>query len=130
MTNKEIATKVAKKVVGLLAKKGIETECDYGYHPIEKILRYSWYVKKTKECGHTDCIFIDIPCGGFLAVLEDGKIMSGCNFMIVDGFSNILIEIGKDFDEIFNFKIYQHPWDEEDVCIIATWEQFSKVYSN
>ena len=126
MTNKKIATKIAKRLVAYLSAKGIATKCDYKYLPIEKILRGSWYVTKVKETGHTDCIYIDVKCGGFFAVLENGEIMTGQNCMIADAVSNIIYELfgTPDYDKFMNvLKIYTESNYEEDALLIGSLDK-------
>ena len=83
------AIKVAQQLCAYLNEKTIKTECDFVLRPIDKILRSSWYVDKTKQCGHTDCIYIKIVdeyVNAFFVVLEDGNIMTGGNIFINDAF--------------------------------------------
>ena len=71
-TNEKMAENTAHRLAMFLKGKGIEiTHYDSTLRPIEKVLRGSWYVKKAKEMGHTDCIHIGLICGGFFAILEN-----------------------------------------------------------
>ena len=120
-----MATKVARQLCDLLNIKGIKTESDFVLRPIDEILRDSWYVGKTKQCGHTDCMHVNISYDyfnvyGFFAILEDGKIMTGGNCMISDAFTAIDWSIeGGEFiaskPELYD--IYEQ---DDDVCIITS----------
>ena len=122
---RNVAAKVARQLCGLLNNKGIKTESDFVLRPIDKILRDSWYVGKTKQCGHTDCIHVNISYDyfnvyGFFAVLEDGKIMTGGNCIILDAFSSIdwTIEGGEFIAS--KPELYDVYENDDDVCIITT----------
>ena len=134
MTNKEIATKVAKRLVEYLTNLGCECKTNYEYKPIQETLRNSWYVKKVLEIGHTDCIFIDVDHDdfgmGFFAVLEDGTIMTGENIMIKSPFIMLPPSLGNFecyyFEEYF--KVYGRDEDFEDVLIIATLGETKRFF--
>lgn len=126
MTNKKIATNVAKKLIEYLSEKGIETECDFQYKSIDETLRSSWYVSKVKEVGHTDCIHVDVKCGGFFAILESGEIMTGANVMISDAITSIIYELfgEPNYDTLMaNLNVYTEEDYEEDVLLIGTLDK-------
>ena len=96
ITNKQICERMAKRLVDYLTSKGIEAKSDFAFKPIRKVLSWCYYVQKVKECGHTDCIHVDLPyAGSFIAVLEDGRLMSGFHLMIQDA----IYSIGRDYLE-------------------------------
>ena len=93
ITNKTIAERTARRLVDYLTSKGIKAESDFRFAPIRKVLRDCYYVEKVLECGHTDCLHVGLPdVGSFFAVLEDGRLMSGCHVMIADAVSSIFLE--------------------------------------
>lgn len=93
ITNKQICERMAKRLVDFLNSKGIEAKSDFAFKPVREVLRWCYYVQKVKECGHTDCIHVDLPdAGSFIAVLEDGRLMSGFHFMIQDAIYCIGVE--------------------------------------
>ena len=134
MTNKKIATNVAKRLVKYLTSLGCDCKCDYSYKPIRETLRNSWYVKKVLEIGHTDCIFIDVDFDGFgmgfFAVLENGEIMTGENCMIKCPFSNLPIEMGNFNCYYFEnyFKVFAYDDFFEDVLVISTLDSAIKFF--
>ena len=93
MTNEKMAIRTARNLVKFLNEKGVKCSSDFKMDSVRNILRECWYVKKLCECGCTDCIHIDlVECGGFIAVTNDCKVMSGFNFMILDAITNIFLE--------------------------------------
>ena len=120
---RNVATKVARQLCDLLNNKGIKTESDFVLRPIDKTLRFSWYVCKVKQCGHTDCIHVDVSnedIYGFFVVLEDGNIMTGGSCMINDAFAMIdwTIEGGEFIAS--KPELYDVYENDDDVCIITT----------
>jgi len=93
ITNEKMAVNTAKRLVDFLNSKGIKAESDFTLRPVRKTLRECWYVKKLVEYGKTDCIHIGLPdCGGFFAVTDDCKVMSGKNIMICDALECIFCD--------------------------------------
>lgn len=121
---RNVVEKVARHLCDLLNNKGIKAESDFVLRPIDKTLRPSWYVGKLKQCGHTDCIHVGISSeailSSFFAVLEDGKIMTGGNCMILDAFAAIdwTIESGEFI--VSKPELYDVYERDDDVCIITT----------
>ena len=134
MTNEKIATNVANKLVKMLTEMGCETKVS-SYRPISETLRSSWYVKKVKEIGHTDCIYIDVYYDdfgmGFFCVLEDGKIMTGENVMISNPFSSIPVEKGNNEVYYFEnyFKVYARDDFYEDILVISDLKSALKYFT-
>ena len=126
--------KVAQQLCAYLNEKTIKTECDFVLRPIDKILRSSWYVDKTKQCGHTDCIYVKVSddtgeyVNAFFVVLEDGNIMTGGNIFINDAF--LSFDMSLDAPEFIQthreYKLFFN--DEEDVCIITSLKGVKMFY--
>ena len=129
MEEKKNPVEIAHKLCELLNKKGIETESEFALEPISDGLRDSWYVRKVLELGHTECIFVDVSCGGFIAVLEDGKIMSGGNHMLNNAFSEIFLELELDFGYLWDLEEY-YDNGKEDELVIGTLEQLEEILDN
>ena len=129
MTNERIAIKTAKRLVDYLASKGIKTETDLKYRKISDTLRGSWYVDKVKQCGYTDCIHIDVECGGFFAILNTGEIMTGQNVMINDAISNVIYELlgTPDYDAFWTLNIYAEEDWGEDALLIGSLSQIKEL---
>lgn len=117
---RNITENVARQLCGYLNEKGIKTESDFVLRSIDKTLRGSWYVDKVKQCGHTDCIHIEIDDENyhcFFVVCEDGTIMTGGNIFIWDAF--------RTFDETSGFFLLTHSeykiyYTDDDVCILTS----------
>ena len=126
------------KVCLLLKKYGIQTETDGSIGSPDKILRDSWYVRKLMELGYLHCVHIDlIGENCFLAVLDEGRVMSGNNVMILDAFQSLEEIVNPDGEyravEVMNrlgFEIHDNGGYDTDSCIICpdydTFEQFIK----
>lgn len=114
-----------RKVRWLLDDFDIDYEVDYRCGTPEEILRGSWYVSKLMELGYREMMCVDMKGFGFLAILQDGCIMSGNNIMVMDAFRCIGIELGADDDAVISainaegWKIYCNDDFEEDACIIC-----------
>ena len=104
MTNEKMAIRTARNLVKSLNEKGVKCSSDFKMDKVRNILRESWYVKKLCECGCTECIHINLECGGFIAVTDDCKLMSGFNVMIHDAISNIFLEY---VDEDYGYEPYE-----------------------
>lgn len=131
-TNEKMAENTAHRLAMFLKGKGIEiTHYDSTLRPIEKVLRGSWYVKKAKEMGHTDCIHIGLICGGFFAILENGQIMTGKNIMICDGISSVVMELSEidpiDAFQIFQWKGFNDGDDDDDYVVVTEFSQLKKL---
>lgn len=127
----------AQKVYRLLESYGIKTNVAERIDRPENILRASWYVDKLVELGYEKCLHVGLESEdgfslGFIAVLDDGKIMSGSNFMISDAFTSLGIELGADecevIDRLISSDFERYAEDElsgEDGCIICpSYERF------
>ena len=133
--------KVAYMLSEYLEKKGICTTITPVVKPIESTLRWSWYVDKVKQCGHTECMHIDLnnedtidmyntgACGSaFFVVLEDGSIMTGGNIFINDAFATFDTTMdGAEFimARPHLYKVYE---SDEDVCIITSIDGVRKFF--
>ncbi|MBO7731840.1 MAG: hypothetical protein J6S67_04790 [Methanobrevibacter sp.] len=117
---RNVAEKVTRQLCDLLNNKGIKTESDFVLRPIDKTLRPSWYVEKLKQCGFTDCIHVGISdINAFFAVTDDGHIMTGGNFMILDAFA--ALSICEDYGEFIMARpdMFHVLENEEETCIIT-----------
>lgn len=107
--------------------------CDFEIGTIYKcstpgnIIRWSPLVEYVVNLSTTDCVVIEIRNFydekiGFFAVLNDGRILSGGNDFISDGFISIASEKGVEMDKSdFNkkgWKVYDNPFSR-DFCIIC-----------
>lgn len=122
---RNVAIKVAHQLCGYLNGKGIKTESDFVLRPIDRTLRPSWYVDKVKQCGHTDCIYVNVPnvfynISAFFSVMEDGGIMSGGNVMSIDAFTAIDFTIEGGEFIVGRPHLYKVFEQDEDVCIITS----------
>lgn len=123
MDNYKIMTKVSGMLSEYLETKGINANVTFDIKPIEKTLRSSWYVDKVKQCGHTECVYVDLNdeyTHAFFVVLEDGSIMTGGNIFISDAF--ITFDASMDAGEFIVtrphlYKVYE---SDDDVCIITS----------
>lgn len=127
ITNEKMAVRTAKNIVSLLREKGVKCESDFAVRAIDETLRNCWYVNKLKQCGATDCIYINLTeCGGFLAVTNDCKLMSGMNCMVQDAIYSILLEYVEveypeiSYEYIFgrNIKLYSDDWGDNGMFIL------------
>ena len=126
------------KVCRLLKQYGIQTETDGNNGSPDKILRDSWYVRKLMALGYRQCIHVDLVDENcFLAILDNGRIMSGNNAMIQDAFQSLEEIVNPDGEyravEVMNrlgFEIHDNGGYDTDSCIICpdydTFEQFIK----
>jgi len=126
MTNSQMMANVAKKLCAFLNEKGIKAESNFYPRQIDMTLRPSWYVKKAKEIGYTDCIYIEVKKCGFMAVLDNGDVMSGANFMIMDAFTCLSIDCGINEEKLQDFRAYFEKDYEEDLLVIATLPKIKK----
>ena len=141
VTNETMAIRTAKNVVSFLNNKGIKCSSDFVYAPVKKTLRPCWYVKKLVECGATDCIHINLECGGFIVITNDCKLMSGMNVMIQDAVYNIFYEYVdsecgfEPYDSLIgiDFKTYFDDWGDNGMLILepnkfTDWVNTLKFY--
>lgn len=126
MTNERIAENTARRLANLMRQYGIEVEpYNATLRPIEQVLRSSWYVDKVKQMGHTDCIhmgFNDSIGNFFIAVLEDGQLMTGANCMIMDAVSSLTMSVPNrdvDVNDVFyhHFRWKGYGRDDDGVCV-------------
>lgn len=124
--NRQICLRTAIRLVNYLKTKGIATDTDFAIQPIKKILRECFYVRKIKECGFKDCIYVELPdAGSFFAVLEDGRLMTGFHIMKYDAIRSILCDLCLDDmlnEEEVDFlidKSYFRNCEEEGMLIIS-----------
>lgn len=122
-----------RKVRWLLDDLDIDYEVDYRCGTPEEILRGSWYVSKLMELGYREMMCVDLKELGFLAILQDGCIMSGNNIMVMDAFRCIGTELGADDDSVISainaggWRIYCKDDFEEDACVICpSFEAFEE----
>ena len=87
------ATNALQTLCDTLDSIGVSYDTDRTFGPIQSVLRSSWYVDKAVSLGHTHCCHVDISSGGFIAVLEDGTMMTGSNVMCPNAIENICDEI-------------------------------------
>lgn len=129
VTNETMAVRTAKNLVDFLNRKGVKCSSDFVYSPVKKTLRPCWYVKKLVECGATDCIHIDLDCGGFIVITNDCKLMSGMNVMIQDAVYNIFYEYVdsecgfEPYDSLIgvDFKAYSDDFGDNGMLILEPY---------
>ncbi len=128
ITNSAIAENTCRRLVDFLKSKGVDVfPYDATLHPIEKTLCYSWYVKKVKEMGHTDCCHIGLVEGGFFAVLENSQIMTGSNIMILDAISGLCCDNEVDPNEIMLSFRWKGFGDGCDGVLVVEFSELKKA---
>ena len=119
--------------------KVLANACENEFKPIDNILRSSWYVNEAIKLGYKNAIHINLNYG-FLAIVDNDKIITGSNFMIADGLDGILTDIDDRFDgfiyntlseNIPNGKYYEEYFeDKENSLIILSLDNLKTLFKD
>ncbi len=125
MTHKEIKDKLIKTLLDINVQPFASIQDELG--PINETLRESWYVDKAQEIGIKNVEYVGLNGrSGFLAITDNGYIMSGCNMFIGLPFASIFENVI--FDDKLNLstEISDRFWENIYDVALKYW----KTYSN